>query len=395
VTGGRAVGSDAARGAGGAVAVGPTAVAAPSARAAGAGPEPRRAAGDGRLRSSPPGLGAGPAEAVWLLLPGGLRRREPLRVDLHVGLFARCLHEGQAGLVEVWAARRAPDGRRLRPTTSRRDPAYFPAAGDLRALVRLARRHRDRGEEVFAAPLARPRPEPGKGVVAGGRVVWVDLDDPALIAGLGGLALRPHLVVASGGGVHAYWRLAGELPGRELEAANRRLAARLGGDPQASDRGRPMRLPGTVNHKRGAWCRVLLCDLARPGHDPAALLGELPADPHAPPAMAPRTRARPRPAIAARGVELSPPEYFGRLAGVEVPAHGGFVACPLPGHEERTPSCRVFAEADRGFWCFGCGRGGRLYDLQSLLDGGPWGRELRGDAFLAAKQRAHRALGLG
>jgi len=54
----------------------------------------------------------------------------------------------------------------------------------------------------------------------------------------------------------------------------------------------------------------------------------------------------------------------------------------------------VFAEPERGFWCFGCGRGGRLYDLQSLLDGGPWGRELRGDAFVAAKRRAHEALGL-
>jgi len=238
---------------------------------------------DRDARSDPSSVsgGLGPREAVWLLLPGGLRRREPLRADLHVALFGRCLHEGQTGLVEVWAARRDPGGRRLHPTTPRRDPAYFPAASDLRALVRLARRHRTRGEEVFAAPLPRPRPEPGKGVVASGRVVWVDLDDPALLAALGGLALRPHLVVASGGGVHAYWRLASDLAGAELEAANRRLAARFGGDPQAVDRGRPMRLPGTVNHKRGAWCRVLLCDLARPGHNPAALLAELPADPPA------------------------------------------------------------------------------------------------------------------
>ncbi len=132
------------------------------------------------------------------------------------------------------------------------------------------------------------------------------------------------------------------------------------------------------------------CDLARPSHHPDALLAEMPPDPRRPPAPV----ARPRPVLdRAPGPDLSPPEYFRRLTGVEVPAEGGFVACPLPGHDERTPSCRVFAEPDRGFWCFGGGRGGRLYDLQSVLDGGPWGRELRGDAFLDAKRRAHAALG--
>lgn len=90
--------------------------------------------------------------------------------------------------------------------------------------------------------------------------------------------------------MRAYWRLAADLTGAELEAVNRRLAARLGGDPRAVDRGRPMRLPGTVNHKRDAWCRVLLCDLARPAHDPVVLMAGLPADPQRPPAPPPPPR---------------------------------------------------------------------------------------------------------
>jgi hypothetical protein len=46
----------------------------------------------------------------------------------------------------------------------------------------------------------------------------------------------------------------------------------------------------------------------------------------------------------------------------------------------------VFAEAERGWWCYGCARGGRIYDLASLLSGGPCGERLRGDAFRAARE---------
>jgi hypothetical protein len=33
----------------------------------------------------------------------------------------------------------------------------------------------------------------------------------------------------------------------------------------------------------------------------------------------------------------------------------------------------VYAEAVQGCWCFACQRGGRIYDLASLLAGGTWG----------------------
>jgi len=243
---------------------------------------------------------------------------------------------------------------------------------------------------VFASPLTRPRPEPGKRAVESGAVVWVDIDDRSQIERLRRFTHRPHLVVASGsGGVHAYWRLAAELRGDAIDAANRRLAEALGGDPQSTDRGRSLRLPGTVNAKVGRLCRIVLCDLARPGFAPAALLAGLPPDPRPPARVRPRPSALARPDDAER---VSPPDYFRRLTGLEVPEGGGHVLCPL--HEERTPSCLVFAEPERGWHCFGCGAGGRVYDLASALGGGPTGRELRDEAFREAKRWVNAALGL-
>jgi hypothetical protein len=36
--------------------------------------------------------------------------------------------------------------------------------------------------------------------------------------------------------------------------------------------------------------------------------------------------------------------------------------CPLPDHDERTASFTVYP-GDRGWWCYGCGRGGDVVDL--------------------------------
>lgn len=72
--------------------------------------------------------------------------------------------------------------------------------------------------------------------------------------------------------------------------------------------------------------------------------------------------------------EIPPPLYFERLAGIDVPA-SGYVLCPV--HEERTPSCRVYDEPERGWHCFGCKAGGTLYDLAAAL----WSEGTRGEAF--------------
>jgi hypothetical protein len=66
-------------------------------------------------------------------------------------------------------------------------------------------------------------------------------------------------------------------------------------------------------------------------------------------------------------LEIPPPAYFEVLVGEFVPERGGMIRCPLPGHEDREPSCRVYGEPERGWTCFGCGRGGSIYDLAAAV----------------------------
>jgi hypothetical protein len=56
-------------------------------------------------------------------------------------------------------------------------------------------------------------------------------------------------------------------------------------------------------------------------------------------------------------------------------------------------SCQVYPEPVQGWWCCGCQRGGRVKELASVLSGVPWGRELRGEAFRAARELVAAAIG--
>jgi Protein of unknown function (DUF3631)/RepB DNA-primase from phage plasmid len=67
--------------------------------------------------------------------------------------------------------------------------------------------------------------------------------------------LPASLVIETGGGVHSYWlfheaEAATPKMVARVEAALRRLANHLGGDPQCAEVSRLMRIPGTVNFKR-------------------------------------------------------------------------------------------------------------------------------------------------
>ena len=84
--------------------------------------------------------------------------------------------------------------------------------------------------------------------------------------------------------------------------------------------------------------------------------------------------------------DVPPPIYFAALADCDVPATGGMVRCPV--HDDRTPSCRVYAEPERGWYCHGCHIGGSVYDLAATL----WGLETRGDEFRLLRARIARAL---
>jgi hypothetical protein len=86
--------------------------------------------------------------------------------------------------------------------------------------------------------------------------------------------------------------------------------------------------------------------------------------------------------------EIRPPEYVQALCRVEVPERGGTIRCSLPGHDERTGSFHVYDDAARGWYCFGCGRGGTIYDLGAAL----WGISTRGPAFRELRRELAREL---
>lgn len=323
------------------------------------------------------------------------------------------LHEQSAGLVELAAgARRAG---RLQITTRRRADHFLPGgqigrAAWLRALLALAARHADRGEEVFVAPATRAAPRGDKHAVSETRFLWVDVDEPGQLHALWAfLAERPcHLLVESSAGhAHAYWKLAeplsstrvieatGELV-EPIERAHLRLIHHLGvgadgkpnvADPACAERSRVMRLAGTRNGKTGAYARILEADLALPAYPIRQLVGDLP-DP------GPQVSRR----VGREGQSrdpyksIGPREYFERLAGIVVP-RDGLVNCPA--HEDRVPSCSVGTDASQGWRCHagGCGARGAIYDLASVLLGGPWGPQLRGEAFKRARAYVIDAFG--
>jgi hypothetical protein len=153
-----------------------------------------------------------------------------------------------------------------------------------------------------------------------------------------------------------------------------------------------MRLAGTINHKSGAWARIIQADLQLAPYALDDLVGDLPD----PPCAVARPSPRRDDTAADPFKRIAPPDYFLRLAGVSVP-RGGLVRCPAPGHEDAHASCSVGRSPDEGWCCHAasCGARGAIYDLASVLIGGPWGAALRGDAFLRARARVADVFGSG
>ncbi len=86
-------------------------------------------------------------------------------------------------------------------------------------------------------------------------------------------------------------------------------------------------------------------------------------------------------------LEVDAATYIEVIAGVAVP-RSGMVRCPLPGHKDRTASCSVTGP----LWhCFGCGRGGGIYDFGAQF----WGCGTRGSEFVELRRRlAEELLGV-
>jgi hypothetical protein len=66
-------------------------------------------------------------------------------------------------------------------------------------------------------------------------------------------------------------------------------------------------------------------------------------------------------------LEVPAEVWLPALTGVEVP-RGRHVCCPLPGHDDGSPSCRIY---DTSFYCFGCSAGGDIFNFASELYGIP------------------------
>ncbi|HET6868099.1 MAG TPA: hypothetical protein VFH80_19455 [Solirubrobacteraceae bacterium] len=364
-----------------------------------------------RASSAPAGL------RCRIRLADGRTFTGELPAERHRSLQIGLLHQDTEGLVELAAGVRR-DGR-LQITTRRRADHFLPGGGTgpedrwRHALLELAAWHAGRGEEVFLAPATRYTRRGDKHAVCASEWLWVDVDQPGQLHALWAfVAERPcHLLIESGGsgGAHAYWRLEQALPATRtvtgtgeviepIERANLRIVHRLGvgedgkpnvADPACAERSRVMRLAGTVNGKTGAHARIIEADLQLPPYPVEQLVGDLPdAGPHVPRRVGQQGQSRDP------YKRISPPEYFEKLAGTVVP-RDGLVSCPAPGHVDHNPSCSVGPSPDQGWCCHagGCGARGAIYDLASVLLGGPWGRELRGEAFKRARAYVRDAFG--
>jgi hypothetical protein len=219
-------------------------------------------------------------------------------------------------------------------------------------------------------------------------VVWVDCDTSSSVAALHRFRPAPGMVVGSGSGqnCHAYWFLEDAVELDVIERINRRLALSLGADVRCSDPARILRPAGSVNPKHSPPAAVRLLRRAADERVPIAELERCLSPEHR------KVPARVTPghltSATADPIAAIPPRvYFERLTGQAV-GRSGKARCPF--HDDGTPSLHVYADPGRGWYCFGCGRGGSIYDLAALL----WRRGTRGQDFVALRRELEHRMGL-
>src|SRR3954467_8859388 len=374
------------------------------------------------------GIGAmtSPDLPCRLVLPDGRLSCRDRRPEAHVRAYLRAVVAPQE---EIARYMEFPRGRRVNGEleVARWPRGNFHHPADRRAIYAHVMSRLERGEEMFCGPGPRTQPKPRKDAVEAGRVLWVDIDRKStaptptladvehLLSGGSddvhdGLAaaaalLRfptpPHVVVFSGsGGAHGYWRVEDILRAEWIERANARLIHALEADWASYDRNRFLRMPGGINGKNGRSCHLIHADLTSRAYDVRDLVGGLPDPPTDDPRAPKRIRRRQTPPSPRRAAiedpidRWTPREYFAALCNISEYDRDGKVSCPLPDHSDPRASLWIGETPDQGWFCFGCTRGGRIFDLVSLLIGGPWGVDLRGGAFRTARAELERRLGV-
>jgi hypothetical protein len=311
-------------------------------------------------------------------------------------LYLRALFGREAGtFVEI--AHRFERGRTKGPMHRGRSGIFRPVVR-LEAIASEIERFCRREHVWVGVAPRRPHPKTAelggkKTNVAPARVVWVDCDldeTPDALERLRAFQPRPNMLVDSGGGYHAYWLLRDPIGDPdELRAQNERLALALGADRQSADAARILRPPGTRNFKSEYGdprpVRLLFFDQL-PLRSLEEVVGALDVP----------TPERRRSTLRSEAERLrdplrriSPPDYFRTLVGLERD-WAGKVSCPLPGHDDPDPSCHVYETATEGWYCYGCGGGGDIYELAGEL----WRMPREGRDFLELRERLQLVFGL-
>lgn len=258
-------------------------------------------------------------------------------------------------------------------------PALRPDAA-AREILTLAE-HTD----AYVGVAPRRHRRGGRAAIQRAWVLWADLDKPDTGELATRLPVAPGVIVRSGsvGHRHLYWPLTQPLTVLQVEHANRILATALHADAGAVlNAATILRPPGTRNYKRAEPTLVTLERFEPHAHTAEQILEGLPA-----PATTPRLVRPPRVATFDPLLAIEPARYVQLLTGLQVPVSRK-VTCPF--HPDRTASLHVYPEPTQGWTCFGCRRGGSIYDLAAEL----WQLHTRGPEFLQLRNRLHDLLGL-
>jgi AAA domain/RepB DNA-primase from phage plasmid len=160
--------------------------------------------------------------------------------------FLRALHGRHTDFIEL----------RLKNDGGKWHSEFFPA-GELERAAEQAEKLSSR-HDVYFGVGARDGKGGARENMTNLPAVWVDVDlkdgvsRDTLQERVKGLP-RPSMIVNSGGGWHLYWILkeaVGPEDFEQIRSINSALAAILGGDQDATDPARILRVPGTLNRKK-------------------------------------------------------------------------------------------------------------------------------------------------
>ncbi|CAB4897585.1 MAG: hypothetical protein F2825_00535 [Actinobacteria bacterium] len=340
-------------------------------------------------------------------VPASVHRRQ------HLGFLASRVDPDD--WVELAAGPRDPEQGWYFVT--RRKPEGFLPGGRgrtdqrwLQQACQTADGHVARSMEMSVSYASRHTPAGTRDAVRGAQLLWADDDhrddgNPACDAFCE--QFPPHLIVASGGGRHLAWLLERFVDCAALADLQERMALTVDGDPAAARPEAVLRLAGTRNGKYpDRWARIVAMDLHRPAHLTDQITAALRPKPAPKPRPTPKARpwagrdsSRDEARDLARTVD--PESYFDALAPRlmdDFNPRTRKVCCPHPDHHDRTPSCHVFPDADRGWRCFGgncpIDAGGDVFDLAAVMQYGVKANALTAEQFTSLADDVYRALGI-